>query len=335
LAAAVLTAAGLSGCGGSTEPHAAASAAVGDPQKACEPGIDASLEIAFARYEGTKGNLAPDIFLMNADGSGKLRLTSGPDADNSPAFSPDGERIAFSREAAEGIDTGGSQIRAIGVDGCGMETLTRGRRGVLDRDPAWSPDGERIAFTRTRVRFKPEEEAFSTLSQGVYVMDADGTGVTRLTERRDGYPVWSPDGERIAFTRDFGTIWAMGSDGDGEVELTGGPAFQGVEAISPSFSPDGERIAFLGGRQRAATRIVWVMNADGSDPAPLENRPRTGLNPSAPAWSPDGGRIAFISERKGPGVHVMNSDGTDQHRLRGGQVNDTEPAWSPAANGKP
>lgn len=329
LAGVLAAAAVIAACGGSGEPGAGG--AGGNSRKASEPGIGAGREIAFARSEGTKEDRFSDIYLMNANGSGKLRLTHGPNADNSPAFSPDGKLIAFSRETRGGIDTGGIHIRVIGVDGGGEERLTRGR--VVDTDPAWSPDGERIAFTRTRVRFHPDEDAFSVLSQGIYVMDANGTGVRQLTAgRRDAHPAWSPDGERIAFGRGTG-IWVMKPDGSGEIKLTRGPEFQGVEAISASFSPDGERIAFLGAPKGARTRVVRVMSADGSDAAPLKNRPRTGLNPSAPAWSPDGRRIAFVGERDG--IYVMNSDGTDQHRLRGARVNDSEPAWSPASNGVP
>ena len=121
---------------------------------------------------------------MNADGSGVTRLIDHDADDLTPAWSPDGRRIAF----ASG---GRARLDIYVMDASGFTRLTDNDGGT----PAWSPDGRRIAFTSDRDG-NPE----------IYVMNADGSGVTRLTYNdardlflNDSFPAWSPDGRRIAF----------------------------------------------------------------------------------------------------------------------------------------
>jgi Tol biopolymer transport system component len=162
-------------------------------------------------------------------------------------------------------------------------------------------------------------------NQEIYVMNADGSGVTRLTNHsaEDNSPVWSPGGRVIAFvsTRDGNAeIYVMGVDGRGQTNLTENPA----NDYDPAWSSNGARIAFTSSRDDPIRSDIWVMNTDGSGQTKLRN---FGVSP---AWSPDDSRIAGIF-RFGGLVHlgVMPADGSadPQPLLQLGISN--FPAWSP------
>jgi Tol biopolymer transport system component len=187
--------------------------------------------------------------------------------------------------------------------------------GLTSHYPDWSPDGDRIVF-------------FGGLSdrQDVYVINADGTGLTNLTNNDAGdvLPSWSPDGSKIAFTseRDGNTeIYVMNADGSDQIRLTGNPASD----FWPDWSPDGAKIAFASDRD--GTLEIYVMNVDGTGLTNLTNNPDLDWQPD---WSPDGSKIAFTSDRDGNlEIYVMNVDGTGQTNLTSNADDDEEPAWSP------
>jgi Tol biopolymer transport system component len=182
-----------------------------------------------------------------------------------------------------------------------------------DRDPAWSPDGSRIAFTSTREG-----------NENIFVMNADGSDLVRLTDHEavDEDPAWSPDGTRIAFTshRDGRTkVYIMNADGSDLVL----PADE--SGSEPTWSPDGSKIAFVAGA--GGGDDIFSMNVDGTERV---NLTQTGGNDRHPAWSPDGTRIAFSSEREGyKNIFVMNADGSDQSRRTTDDEADEHVAWSP------
>ena len=206
------------------------------------------------------------------------------------------------------------------ADGSGVVRLMDIESG-LALGPSWSPDGRRIAFT-----------LLEDLSEGppsIYVMNADGSDMTRLTDgsTNDGIPFWSPDGRRIAFLssqRDETTpgIYVMNADGsdvtrlaDYDDEALGIP---GVFHLSLAWSPDGRQMAFnsfgTGGEYALA---IYVMNADGSSVRQLTDH--TNYDGS-PDWSPDGRRIAFTSllddgTSAESGIYVMNADGSNVTQL--------------------
>lgn len=184
-----------------------------------------------------------------------------------------------------------------------------------DRDPAWSPDGSRIAFTSER------DGNFE-----IYVMNADGTSPVRLTNvaAADDGPAWSPDGNRIAFAtnRDGNSeIYVMNADGTGQVRITN----HNANDADPAWSPDGGRIAFTTNRDGRSE--IYVMNADGSALVRLTSN---NLGAAQPAWSPDGTTIAFsfgISSTA-TAIFIMNADGSGLKPLTEGFDNATDPAWS-------
>ena len=156
----------------------------------------------------------------------------------------------------------------------------------------------------------------------IYVMNAAGSGVTRLTNspEDDEDPAWSPDATKIAFDS-HSEIYVMDADGSGLTRLTNNPAAD----FSPAWSPDGTKIAFVSSRD--GNYEIYVMNADGSDVTRVTDNPADDLGP---AWSPDGTKIAFGSTRDGNlEIYVMNANGSGRTRLTNNPAGDISPAWSP------
>jgi Tol biopolymer transport system component len=170
----------------------------------------------------------------------------------------------------------------------------------------------------------------------IYVMNADGTNQTRLTNSTaiDAAPEWSPDGNKIAFASDRDNvfsgcpeIYVMNPDGSALTRLTNNPAFD----ESPIWSPDGSKIAFMSSRDDPDNNVrqIYVMNADGTNQTRLtfSNGYMWG-----PAWSPDGSKIAFAQDMRAfnPDIYVINADGSGgETRLTVAPEADTAPAWSP------
>ena len=230
-----------------------------------------------------------DIFVINADGSGRANLTNSPGRDAVPAWSPEGSRVAFTSRR-----TGDSEILVMGDDGTAQLNLTN--HPGSDQHPTWSPDGGRIAFGSDR------DGQFD-----VWVMNADGSGVTNLSNNPtfDNYPDWSPDGALIAFHSDRTgqhDIWVMNADGSGQRDLSDNP---GAADSGPAWSPDGTRIAFVSDRD--GNLEIFVMSADGSEQTQLTFTDPGGVN-RWPAWSPDGGSVIFNSNRDGLGWNLWRME---------------------------
>ena len=160
--------------------------------------------------------------------------------------------------------------------------------------PAWSPDGQMIAF-QAGSNFIPP--VATDVSARVYVIGADGSGRAKLTGNDAGEttPSWSPDGTRIAFSSNLlgnWDIYVVGIDGNDQKradKLTRRGRFPGVVS-------DGSRIAFLSNRD--GSHNVYIVRLDGSKPEPVTTGPHVNQF-SGLSWSPDGLSIAYASRKAG------------------------------------
>jgi TolB protein len=235
-----------------------------------------------------------DLFLMNTDGTEQTYLIRG----SSATWSPDGKYIAYHASASgtglptttdPGAATSDSDIFVANVDDL-LATVAEPQNitnssDVIDNDPDWSPDGTKIAYTRHSA---PAPDPRNPSDAEIYVINPDGTGLTRLTfnNYEERAPSWSPDGSRIVFMARVGThpgnlgskfeICVMNADGTNFVQLTDNSVFEGT----PTFSPDGQRIVW--GRDLGAGQgqELFLMNADGTNQVQLTDTVGVNLFPN-------------------------------------------------------
>jgi Tol biopolymer transport system component len=225
------------------------------------------------------------------------------------------ERPASAPIAFESNRDGNYEIYVINPDGSGETRLTN--NPDEDVDPAWAPNGKRLAFESTRDTHTDSD---------IYTMNADGSGQSKLIANAaiDRDPKWSPFGDQIAFesNRDGNyELYVVNADGSGLSRLTMNAALDS----DPAWSPDGTHIAFESNRD--GNSEIYVMKADGTDPQRLTTNPAEDSNP---VWSPDGTHIAFESDRDGNHeIYAMNADGSNPIRLTTNGARDSDPAWSP------
>lgn len=213
-------------------------------------------------------------------------------------------RLAFtSRQAGPTAPEG--RIITANPDGSGQTGIGI-PLSLSPTEPAWSPDGTKLAFAGTQN------------TADIFVINADGSGQTNLTNTaepvREGNPSWSVTG-KIAYHRNpFNTsaqIWVMNADGSGQIQF---PGITQPFPIEPAWSPDGTKLAFVSGAD------IWVINADGTNEQRVTN---STVGETDPSWSPDGSKIVFTKD--GSGITVINANGTNEVVLAGGR----HPSWSP------
>jgi len=203
------------------------------------------------------------------------------------------------------------------ADGSSLAQITNSP--AEDTEPAWAPDGKRIAFTRLR---DGNEE--------IYVINADGTNPRRLTDDpdTDKPPRWSVDG-RILFTSYRGgqpDIYVMDDAGRTVSRLTT------IGATRAAWSPDGRKVSFISGSPEIIGGAYWlqvfVIDADGSNLKMLTRSPNSTF---VPRWSADGASVAFVIEYHGARANIfeMDADGGNLKRLTAGPKFDGWPAYSP------
>jgi dipeptidyl aminopeptidase/acylaminoacyl peptidase len=223
-----------------------------------------------------------DVAIVGLDGTPLGSVPNLPQDAGQLDLSPDHERLVFTTT----MDGGVNAIATIDIDGSDMTVIKRGNVEY----PTWSPDGSRIAFA-----WLPRHVD----NVDVYVMDADGSDVERVTDDPfdDIRPRWTPDGRSLVYVNfdpDEGNpdtqwttsadIWRIGADGDDATRLT---TTDGSDTY-PDVSPDGRRIVYFHREEDAIE--LRVMDRDGSGDELLLSSQDDGF---LPRWSPDGTRIAF------------------------------------------
>ncbi len=217
--------------------------------------------------------ITPVIVIRDMAHGSVRAITNGRDFDETPAWSPRGDRIAFARTVVPGgTATAYSEIWTVAPSGRGARQLTR--NSVADLAPAWSPSASLIAFQRAR--------AAGSDSWDLWVMRADGGRQRRIA--RDGTrPAWSPDGRSIAFGQPTGQVRGCCQVTNlMVVDANGGHRRLLVRnGGRPAWSPDGARILF---QRLSGTRShLWIVNADGSGLRQLTGPPG---DQYAAAWRP-------------------------------------------------
>lgn len=254
------------------------------------------------------GNM--DIWVMDADASNPVQLTTDPAEDWFPDWSPGADRIVFASWRA-----GNSDIWVMDADGSNQTQLTTNASG--DFNPVWSPDGTRIAFNSRRDG--PDSD--------VWVMDADGSNLVPLTTDPgdDRQPSWSPDGSKIVFSSDRtvpnnNNIWVMDADGSNKTQIQ---AFANYD-LDPDWSLDGSKIAWM--TRRSGEHDIWVMDPDGSNQTQLTTHPE---EDGSPSWSCESSRIAYYSVQLGnPEIFVMDADGSNQTQVTMDSAWDLDPDFA-------
>ncbi|HYH59228.1 MAG TPA: DPP IV N-terminal domain-containing protein [Thermoleophilaceae bacterium] len=227
------------------------------------------------------GDPQGNVTVMNADGSEQTDLAPGA----FPAFSPDGQQIAYSYD---------NDIFVMGADGSNPTRLTNRAATTVfperafNTAPIFSPDGQTIVFQGFR-----SPDSFTPGSNELYSIDRNGQNEMKLTTGNANDASFSPDGQKIVFSRiQTGTegesdVFAINANGTNETRLTTNPELD----QDPAFSPDGQKIVFSSqGGDNSAGFKLYVMNPDGSGQTALDIPSSAGATfaPRSPDWGPLG-----------------------------------------------
>ena len=261
-----------------------------------------------------------DLYVILPEGSGLSRLTDSPGDEFYPAWSPEGDRLAFTYWVPKQIVDSG--VFVMNADG-------RGRYKILDQgwNPDWSPDGGQIV-----VAYSPCSFIYCSdpPPSNLRVINPEGGASVPITDDPISHrePAWSPDGRWVATTVTLGSwpgpinyeIYLVDPTTGLEVRVT---EFPGTDS-EPSWSPDGLRIAFTS--NRGGNLDIYLMTVEGGQITQLTDHPGEDGHPT---WSPDGRWIAFASERDGNfELYLLEIDTGALVRLTDDPADDVEPDWS-------
>lgn len=343
LAAGFLLASCAAPTGSSALPAASTAAASPSEVASPEPSIDgAGLagRIAFMRGDPSEGVLAGEgvTYTVNADGSDLQQLFSAGSA--GPVWSPDGTEIHVfccgDGMAAHFVDpTTGEVVRTLPQPDPALEIFCGG---------SWSPDGERLSCSG----YSEDDPSLN----GVYTIRAsDGGGLRRITSNADGYDTaqdFSPDGERIIFTRFVDEapvgVFVTDLDGSGLVQVSPPDLLLDDTGFAGSWSPDGSQILFVARAAEDQHKEIWIVDSDGSSPHRFEMIPACGGSFSdassagcySPEWSPDGSMIVFTrssSDGETENIYIVNADGTGLRQVTNGGTDDNPDWGTPPGDG--
>jgi TolB protein len=258
-------------------------------------------------YVSDSGRRNKEIWVMQADGSAKRRITNNGSINLFPAWSPDGKTLLYTSFKA-----GKSELYLLyrgNKPGARLiNTPDEKYRGV------WVPQSANIAAVVSRAG-----------NTDIYAVTTAGTNPKRLTDARaiEASPTFSPDGRKMAYVSDRSgapQIWVKDLDSGEERRLT----VSGVYNSSPAWSPTGEWIAYAA--QAGNNFDLYLINPEGTFTTPLVTHARSDEDP---AWSPDGRKLAFSSNRSGrKEIYRVDVDGQNTVLLTDGSGNATNPTWS-------
>jgi len=290
------------------------------------PTLRANGKIAFT--SDRDGN--HEIYVMNADGTGQVRLTDNHGADSYPVWSPNGKKIAFvSQRSAGGFAL--SVMNADGTNKVEITPLNNIQFGNLAS--SWSPDGNRIAF----------RDYYDILlhNYDIFVVNVDGSNRQNLTNSPPGIgssdPSWSPDGSKILFISNQSAVYdtrlhTIKPDGT-DLRALGADGFaDGFGDYSPNWSPAGDKITFVVNKYDF-NDVIYTANADGTNRQFFEGCPDLNCrqDTGSPVWSPDGNKIIF-NILLSPGdfeIYTKNVDGSGLVQLTNTTGSNSSPSWQP------
>jgi Tol biopolymer transport system component len=303
------------------------------PAKAAFPGHNG--RIVFWREDS---NGFAQTWVADKDLSNQVKLTSKSADSGWAAWKAGGAKLAFDSNRADPDPTDARLIEDIfkmNPDGTGVVKLTDSKS--FNGSPGWSPDGRKIAFESNRAD-RPGRHGVEPERNEIYVMDADGTNVRRLTTLPahaivDHAARFSPDGRRIVFTRyvkdpGLSALFTVRVDGGGLKRLT--PWYIG--AGDADFSPNGKKLVFEAYyHKRCLNGEAYTVDSDGKH---LTNISNNGCQAGSadPVWSPDGKKILFLSAHAeggefGIGLATMKPDGNARHFISANPKEMHQPDW--------
>jgi Tol biopolymer transport system component len=237
---------------------------------------------------------------------------------NAPVFGT----IVFERFMPQ---TGGRQVHSMNPDGTNVQNLSR-RPQFIDGCPAWAPSRNKIVFSR---------QANGIAPSALWLMNPDGTGQTQLTHppagKWDTEPIWSPDGQKIAFHR-FYEIWVVDATGANERALL---SYTGLNVLDhmPTWSPDGREVAFC--REFGGYSVIAAAPLQGAAPTRLITVPNRGRGDGWPTWSPKGPIAFWRNDMRDSQIWIIDSSGDTaseravSHPDTAHGQSDQAPCWSP------
>lgn len=267
--------------------------------------------VAFVTVEERDAKRLHRLAVADADGFNEQTILTSPQPLLSPAWAPDGRRLAY-----VSFEEGRSQLFVQDISS-GERTKLASFAG-LNSAPSWSPDGRRIAMTLSRDG-NPE----------IYLMDVPGGSLTRLTFSRaiDTEPAWAPDGRSIVFTSDRGgrpQIYQLLLDDNRPQGRPRRLTFEGDYNARASFSPDGSKLVMVNGDNNRF-RIAVQELGNGNVRLLTDNR-----YDESPSFAPNGSMVIYATERNHRGIlEAVSVDGHSRQRLGTSTGNVREPAWSP------